>query len=651
MSKHICAAWRATSIVFGVALLLSVVGWASLQQVAHAATAEPHATQALITVDTTDPAINDDGLCSLIEAIENANADALIHDDCAIGIDTDTISLPVDSLITFSTTHNSEGGPNALPVISTTITIEGNGAELVRDTSGPLFRFFNVAPGGSLTINNLGMRNGRAGLTGTTQLLYGGGAIVSQGTLVIRNSNFESNSASFGGAIYSEPITGSLSVENSAFMSNTADFDGGAIYNLGPGEIDNVTLSFNQAGSAGGAIMHDSGELSIIRSTVVDNIATSVGAGIAARAAITNSELSILASDIISNAAGGSGGGLYNSAFNGLTSLVDVDTSSIIGNRAVSTDTAQGLGGGILNGWISDSGSGAAELRVRLSSITDNEAQLGGGIANVDATGYTSRTANVVITQSTLARNSAAGAGDGRGSGGGLYNSNGSAALANTTISGNQALGDDEVLGGRGGGIGSISHGVTTTLQLLNTTIAFNEASQAGGGIAIASQVTTTTATLESGNTLVVSNELVVQESNVLEELLPTIASIRVIAGTESCSIENGAVTSLGGNIEDGNTCDFTGFRDWQGVAVALEPLADNGGTTQTHLIESLGAAFNGGVETVCTSPLVGGVDQRGVNRPQSERCDVGALELVEDTMFFPQMYLRYFFRSGVASE
>jgi hypothetical protein len=329
-----------------------------------------------------------------------------------------------------------------------------------------------------------------------------------------------------------------------------------------------------------------------------------------------------------------------------LNSLVEVELSNISGNHADSTNALAGFGGGILNGWLSGTGSGVAALRVHQSSITDNVAQTGGGVANVDATGYPTRTATVEVTQSTLARNMAVGAGLDRGSGGGLYNSNGSASVVNSTVSGNQAVGDDPLLGGRGGGIGNVGRGMTTTLQILNSTVAFNEATQAGGGIAVVGQVTTTETSMDAGNTLVVSNELSVTQSISNQVALATIAAPQVIAGTESCSIEDGVSNSLGGNIEDGATCGFTTGTDLENTAVVLDALADNGGPTPTHLISEDDAAFNRGVAAICEAAPVDNVDQRGVSRPQRNRCDVGAVELVIgiSEMYFPEIYLHHNF-------
>jgi hypothetical protein len=438
-------------------------------------------------------------------------------------------------------------------------------------------------------------------------------------------------------------------LNNTTFSSNVAELLGGAIYNVGPAVINGGIMRFNQATSSGGAILHDSNTLTVTNLIVQDNITAGTGAGISARALTGNSGLWIEASQIISNAAALNGGGVYNSAGNGLTSLVEIEGSSIVANRVTSTAPNEGYGGGILNGWASGIISGVAELHLHQSTVRDNVAQTGGGIANLDAGALATRNALIMISQSTLERNTAAGVGSQRGSGGGLFNSNGDATVANSTLSGNQAVGDDAVMGGRGGGISNIGRGVTTTLQLVNSTLAFNEATQAGGGVAVVGQVLTGPTTMEVGNSLIVSNALTVTQSVTNAVALASISTPQVITGTESCSLESGTSSSLGGNIEDGASCGFNAASDLQNTLVVLGPLADNGGPTLTHLISQNGPAFDRGVDALCVASPVNGVDQRGVPRPQVARCDIGAVELepIPDLikeMYFPEIYLHFSF-------
>jgi len=83
---------------------------------------------------------------------------------------------------------------------------------------------------------------------------------------------------------------------------------------------------------------------------------------------------------------------------------------------------------------------------------------------------------------------------------------------------------------------------------------------------------------------------------------------------------------SNGYNIESpGDTCGFDEAKgDQANVTEAqldLQPLADNGGPTETHAITTDSAAFNAGTCEVDT-------DQRGEPRPGGAMCDVGAFEV-----------------------
>lgn len=69
-----------------------------------------------------------------------------------------------------------------------------------------------------------------------------------------------------------------------------------------------------------------------------------------------------------------------------------------------------------------------------------------------------------------------------------------------------------------------------------------------------------------------------------------------------------------------------------------LGPLADNGGPTQTMALVAPSPALNTGSNAVCAAAIgapnygAGGLDQRGVQRPQGPACDLGAFELPADS-------------------
>src|SRR5512132_4117420 len=106
------------------------------------------ATAATITVTTNDPRIIADGQCSLIEAIINANNDAATHADCPAGSGADTIVLPANAYVMLSNPYvvrystpfgTFSGPPFGMPLITSRITIEGNGTTIHRDGNAPAF--------------------------------------------------------------------------------------------------------------------------------------------------------------------------------------------------------------------------------------------------------------------------------------------------------------------------------------------------------------------------------------------------------------------------------------------------------------------------------------------------------------------------------
>jgi CSLREA domain-containing protein len=236
-------------------------------------------------------------------------------------------------------------------------------------------------------------------------------------------------------------------------------------------------------------------------------------------------------------------------------------TSVTLDNVVIATNYAALSGGGINN---------ASVLNVTSSTIRDNTAGYGAGIANAPSTG------NLTLTGSTVSGNVALGTG-----GAGIDNRY-VATITNSTISGNQAVGSGSVGGGiLYGNIGSSS------LALNNVTIANNSALGSGGGIRRAANGPnpTVTNTIVSGNT------------------------------PANCS---GALTSNGRNLDSGTSCGFGAAGDIQNGNANLNVLENYGGPTKTQEILAGSQAIDGGSGCPAT-------DQRGIARVGV--CDIGAFE------------------------
>jgi hypothetical protein len=205
----------------------------------------------------------------------------------------------------------------------------------------------------------------------------------------------------------------------------------------------------------------------------------------------------------------------------------------------------------------------------------------------------------LTVTHSTVSGNSLEG---------GVYNAEeGTLTLTNSTVSGNFS-------DGAGGGIDNDG-----TMTLLNSTVSGNATpGDRGGGIFNGAFLTVISSTVGNNSGW---GEALYVSCNPLVECTTMIANTLI----EGDCVTYDALTSVGYNLESpGDTCGFDQTGDQAGVSAVLldlQPLANNGGPTQTHAITTDSAAFNAGTCEVDE-------DQRGVTRPQGPACDVGAFEL-----------------------
>jgi CSLREA domain-containing protein len=269
-----------------LALLLAVALGVQPVPVAHAAT---------ITVNTTDDELNNDGDCSLREAIQAANTDTAVS-GCAAGNGADTITLPAG----FYTLTIAGAGENANATgdldITDDLTINGDGEGITiiqagTNSTNGIDRVLNVyAAGAIVEINDVTIRYGSladiqcgGGIrndgtltlnntrvsSNTAPAAAGGGGICNVGTLTLNNSTVGYNDAAAGGGIDN---FGTLRLNNSTVNDNNAITAGG-ITNNGTLTLDNCTVSGNDADGYGGGIANWNGTLTLNNSTIADNTA------------------------------------------------------------------------------------------------------------------------------------------------------------------------------------------------------------------------------------------------------------------------------------------------------------------------------------------------------------------------------------------
>ena len=115
------------------------------------------------------------GSCTLVNAITAANTDTATG-GCPAGSGADTIVLPAGSTQTLTTVNNSTYGPTGLPVISSAITIEGQGSTIRRDSAAPEFRIVGGEQHGGLDAQETTVSGGSV-----AYLPYGGGGVANYG--------------------------------------------------------------------------------------------------------------------------------------------------------------------------------------------------------------------------------------------------------------------------------------------------------------------------------------------------------------------------------------------------------------------------------------------------------------------------------------
>ncbi len=342
-----------------------------------------------------------------------------------------------------------------------------------------------------------------------------------------------------------------------------AEGDGGAILSAGALTLTDDTLTQNSANGSGGAV-----DLTGFGTTVMVTGST-----------VTSNTSCEPTSGFPSEF--NSGGGINNANGAALT----IDSSTINDNQVLGQF---GEGGGVAEGVnVEDS------IAITSSTLDGNHADLNGGGVGVEGGG------EIDLYRDTLAGNSAAVEGGGFGDDGDDTDN-----IADSTITGNTAgtAGTMSTIGGGGFWSGGGNASITFSTITGNTSI-----NDAGGN-------------LDNGEAAV--------------SLADSIVAGGVGSGGagENCS---GFVAAAAHNLFDtsGSDCG-AGATDILNVANPVGPLEDNGGPTFTEALPSGSPAIDAADDTLCAEAFAppttfgpGGIDERGVTRPQGPHCDIGAYE------------------------
>jgi len=319
--------------------------------------------------------------CSIIEAFRSANNDESI-DACEQGSGPDIIVLPDNSTFTIDTPYVTDG-ENALPVITTEITIEGNGSTIERDLTGDdNFRIIEID---NPTINEeLIVTINDTTITGGSFIsggnLFGAGIFNNDGTLFINDSFIINNIAGDnGGGIHSDHSEiGRLVISGSTISGNESGYAGGGIFiKSGSMTINNTTISGNTASNFGGGLYSEDSDSRIMGSTINNNRAldSSFGGGGIYNNAEEGDAIMSISNSTISNNSASYGGGISNFANSDLTATLILIYSTITGNTATEN------GGGILNRNFNEPESSAV-FSLTTSIISGNSATTSNEISN-----------------------------------------------------------------------------------------------------------------------------------------------------------------------------------------------------------------------------------------------------------------------------
>jgi CSLREA domain-containing protein len=310
-----------------------------------------------ITVSTTADELNQNGNCSLREAIQAANTDTAV-DACPAGSGTDTIILPSGFYaLTIPGTGEDANQTGSLD-ISGDLLLQGNGASTtVIDGGGTTLRDRPLwIVSGRVRVTGITLQNGKPGNTGAGGGIfvapdgdlvlqnvilkdndsYAGGAIANGGQLTIINTAIANNrSTQFGGGGIQSGTGTAITITHSTVISNTAtNWDGGGLAIFGSAIVENSNILSNTAGGTGGGIEHGGTQLYISASTLAHNTARAGGGLVnssSATARLTNSTVSG------NTANAGNGGGLANYS----------SGTMYLSNVTVVNNTASSGGGGI----------------------------------------------------------------------------------------------------------------------------------------------------------------------------------------------------------------------------------------------------------------------------------------------------------------
>jgi hypothetical protein len=572
-----------------------------------------------IFVTTLQQKISSTGGCSLQEAIYSANlnnniavarvagdgSEIFVTTQCEPGSSdgVDVIILPSGGTLQMSKIvddiHNATG-PTATPIITSAITIQGNGATLQWVNPSQTARAFTVYTGGNLTISEMFItgfvaKGGHGSGGGGGGMGAGGAIYVESGALTVINCTFSNNGA-LGGAGSTDifpggggggGLGGNGVGPGLSSLLNTFDLGGGGGGSRANGQIDGGGTVFENIACGG-----DGFDKSIRKNGDPNgqDAPCPGGGGGGGASAIDPAALGVGGNGGNGNYGGGGGGG---------------------GQGGAGQDTSHGGKGGFGGG----GGAPGITLAGMGSGRTGGDGGYGGGgaAANADADGHPG------------AGGKFAGRGDTRSGGGGaalggaIFSHLGEITIQNSTFTGNFVI-----RGATGGGVadngqdeGGAIFALDGSLTVQNATIVDNTSTGEGAGIVV--DVDDFVVHTQQGDFVFHQPTFLTLENTIISNPSARECFYRGDAGVTANGAGNLIVNNFG--------CP--------GMVTSAAPILGPLQLNAPGLVPTM--ALSGSVNNPALDAGVGGLDtdERGFPRPQGAGFDIGAYELcVEDTLF-----------------
>ncbi len=507
------------------------------------------------------------GLFSLFLVLGTAQAGGVVTNCTQAGLAAAAVS---GGSVTFNCGTSTISFTNEIS-LPNDVTIDGGGV-ITLDAGGRNTRFFHPAYQKSITLKNITLQN--ANYTSTNTNDPGGAAVKGEWQSIITLNN--------------------VKVLNNTFNSNagnSGDFGGAIFVAGGVLTVDASTFSNNVSNNGGGSAIHAIGANVTIRtSTFANNHSTGQGNGGAFyndNVQGDNGFVIIQDSTFTNNSSYAEGGAIRSNLYNkGQSATFERLTFS--GNHVyIANNGYGGLGGAVRIG----DGIFTFNNVLFTNNISDNQ---GGAI-------WTGETVQLTIRNSAMVNNIAKQPNANMGFGGGMaVNSSASSNIniINTTVS-------DNTTGFMGGGM---SFNTSGPVNIINSTITNNYAWWQGGGIQ------------NAGPNVKLRNSIIANNTannggnnwNIYHNCFPN-------SGKYSDGGYNLQYSTLNSAASEDCTNSIAYHNNPQ-----LGALADNGGNTRTRALLTGSPAIN--IIPVASCPYNN--DQRGLPRPLSGNCDIGAFEV-----------------------